>query len=277
MARTTMTRTDRGRHLCAGVTLLAALAAAASAHATPRPLPFTYIYETLPAGEAEIELYTDVTPLRLVDPSANPAMHLVPQYQVEIEYGLTDRLELGLYLVYAPTDLSGFLYAPHMTEGSGIKQRLRYRFADAGQWPVDTAVYGELVENDHEIELEAKVILQRRVGPFRIAANAWAELEYEWAGSEKALVVNPTAGVVLEKWVTVQPGIEYWMHGEYVNGPGWVIKPTHYVGPTVMLQFGKVWWSSGVYLRASGLETPAIGSGDPLGAVWARTIVGISY
>lgn len=263
--------------ILAGLTLLAGLTAATAARATPRPLPFTYIYETLPSGEAEIELYTDVTPLRLVDASANPATHLVPQYQVEIEYGLTDRLELGLYLVLVPTDFSGFLYAPHMTEGTGMKQRLRYRFAEAGQWPVDTAVYGELVENDHELEFEGKIILQRRAGPFRIAANAWAELEYEWAGNEKALVVNPTAGVVLERWVRVQPGLEAWMHGEYVNGAGWVIRPTIYVGPTVMLQFGKVWWSSGVYLRANGLQTPPPGSGDPLGAVWARSIVGISY
>lgn len=265
------------RHLWAGLALLSGLAVGRAAHATPRPLPFTYIHETLPAGEAEIELYADATPLRLVDAAAVPSTRLVPQYQVEVEYGLTDRLELGLYLVYVPTDFSGLLYAPHMTEGSGLKQRLRYRFADAGRWPVDLALYGELAENDREIEFEAKIILQRRVGPFRIAANAWAELEYEWAASEKALVVNPTAGVVLEKWITAQPGIEYWMHGEYVNGPGWVIKPSHYVGPTLMLQFGKIWWSSGVYLRANGLETPAPGSGDPTGAVWARSIVGISY
>lgn len=271
-----MTRVCR-RQVWPGLALLGALAAPATAHATPRPLPFTYIYETLPAGEAEIELYTDLTPLRLVDAAAVPSTRLVPQAQVEVEYGLTDRLELGLYLVYVPTDFSGFLYAPHMTEASGIKQRLRYRFADAGRWPVDLALYGELVENDHELEFEAKVILQRRVGPLRIAANAWAELEYEWAASEKALVLNPTAGVVLERSITVQPGLEYWMHGEYVNGAGWVIKPTHYVGPTLLLQFGKIWWSSGIYLRANGLQTPAVGSGDPLGAVWARSIVGISY
>ena len=218
-----------------------------------------------------------MTPLRLVDATATPATHLAPQFQVEVEYGLTDRLELGLYLVYVPTDFSGFLYAPHMTEGTGIKQRLRYRFADAGRWPIDLAVYGELVENEHELEFEGKVILQRRAGPLRIAANLWAEREYEWANDEQAVVLNPTAGVVLEKWVRAQPGIEYWMHAEHVDGGGWVIKPTHYVGPTLMLQFGKVWWSSGFYLRANGLHTPTDGSGDPLGAVWARTIIGISY
>ena len=57
----------------------------AAARANPRPLPFTYIYETLPAGDAEVELYTDLTPLRLVDPSANPGTYLATQYQLEVE------------------------------------------------------------------------------------------------------------------------------------------------------------------------------------------------
>ena len=39
------------------------------------------------------------------------------------------------------------MFAPNMPEGTGVKQRLRYRFADAGRWPIDVAVYGEVVEN----------------------------------------------------------------------------------------------------------------------------------
>ena len=89
--------------------------------------------------------------------------HLASQFQVEIEYGITDRLELGLYLTLQPVDLD-FPTAPDLGEGNGVKQRLRYRFADSGVWPVDVAVYGELTENQREIELEGKIILQRRVG-----------------------------------------------------------------------------------------------------------------
>ena len=148
------------------------------------------------------------------------------------------------------------MFAPNMPEGTGVKQRLRYRFADAGRWPIDVAVYGEVTENQREIELEGKVILQRRLGPFRIAANAWAEREFYFSGARE-WVLNPTAGVVLEKWITAQPGIEYWMHGEHADGGGWVIGPEHYLGPTVILQFGKIWWSNGFYFRLNGLTTPA--------------------
>jgi hypothetical protein len=264
-----------GRALGALAMGIALLTSAGAARANPRPLPYTYIYETLPQGEAEVELYTDLTPLRALNPNGAPAWYLAPQFQAEIEYGLTDRLELGLYLTIAPSQ-SGWSDLPNMPEGNGVKQRLRYRFADAGQWPIDLAVYGEVTENQREIELEGKVILQRRLGPFRIAANAWVEREFYFSGARE-WVLNPTAGVVLEKWITAQPGIEYWMHGEHADGGGWVVGPEHYLGPTLILQFGKIWWSNGFYFRLNGLTTPAIGSGDPYGAVWARTIVGINF
>jgi len=162
------------RLMVAAPVLCAGLAAAPAARANPRPLPFTYVYETLPHGDAEVELYTDLTPQRLLDADGNAGWHLASQFQLEVEYGITDRLELGLYLTLQPVDLD-FPGAPDIGEGTGIKQRLRYRFADAGVWPVDVAIYGELSENQREIELEGKVILQRRVGAFRLVANLWAE------------------------------------------------------------------------------------------------------
>jgi hypothetical protein len=270
-----MTRPFSGAALAALTALALSPLAAQPVHANPRPLPYTYIYETLPAGDAEVELYTDLTPLRVIDANAAPAWLLASQFQVEIEYGLTPRLELGLYLTYAPSDPS-LMFVPAMPEATGVKQRLRYRFAEAGSWPIDLAVYGEVTENQREIELEGKVILQRRFGPVRIAANAWVEREFYFRGARE-WVLNPTAGVVLEKWITAQPGIEYWMRGEHADGGGWVVGPEHYLGPTVILQFGKIWWSNGFYFRLNGLETPPIGSGIPYGAVWARTIVGISF
>jgi hypothetical protein len=252
-------------------------AAPRAARATPRPLPFTYIYETLPAGSAEIELYTDLVPLHVSDDlTGNPAWTLGAQFQTEIEYGITDRLELGLYLDFAPTN-PAFSNLPTMPEGTGIKQRLRYRFADAGQWPVDLAVYGELVELTNLFEIEAKVILQRRLGPFRFAANLWFEREYAYSG-ENEWEFNPAAGVVLEKWINVQPGIEYWMRSEFDDD---AFDSDHFLGPTCMLQFGKIWWSTGAYVHLNKVHAPAPVpgvAGEPFdGPVWFRTIVGISY
>ncbi|HXJ20026.1 MAG TPA: hypothetical protein VMT03_07310 [Polyangia bacterium] len=253
------------------------IALAVPARATPRPLPFTYIQETLPQGDAEVELYSDLVPQHVPDAINSPGWHIATQFQAEIEYGITDRLELGLYLTLAPVDLA-FPTAPPLTESNGVKQRLRWSLAPAGQWPVDVALYGELAESQREIEFEGKVILQRRVGPFRIAANAWGEREYEFNG-EHAWVLNPTAGVVLEKWIVIQPGIEYWMRGEIVGGK-FVLGPDHFLGPTALLQFGKIWWSSGLYLHVNELHQPSLEAGAApaaYGPIWFRTIVGISY
>jgi hypothetical protein len=254
---------------------LAALATAATARANPRPLPYTYIYETLPEGEAEVELYTDLAPIRLVNEGGAPAWYLASQFQTEIEYGLTDRLELGLYVTTAVFD-PGVMFAPSLPEGTGVKQRLRYRFGDAGRWPIDLAVYGEVTENQQEIELEGKIILQRRLGPLRLAANAWVEREY-YFNSPNEWVLNPTAGVVFEKSALIQPGIEYWMHAEHSDGGGWGLGAQHYLGPTVILQFGKIWWSNGAYVRINGVRTPAIDTNDPYAAFMFRTIIGLNF
>jgi hypothetical protein len=261
----------------AGVAVVPLIALAAPASANPRPLPFTYIQETLAQGDAEVELYTDLVPQRLLDATGAPGWHLGAQLQAEIEYGITNRLELGLYVTVAPADLS-FPTAAPLPGSNGIKQRLRWRLADPGQWPIDVALYGELSENQREIELEGKIILQRRVGPLRIAANAWAEREYELNG-EQAWVLNPTAGVVLERWFAFQPGLEYWMRGEIVDG-SFVLGPDHFLGPTALVQFGKIWWSTGAYLHVNQLSQPPLESGAataPFGPVWVRTVVGISY
>ena len=96
------------------------------------------------------------------------------QFQTEFEYGISDRLELGLYVTIAPATDAQAALVPPLTEGTGIKERLRLRLAEEGQWPVDVGLYGELVENERELELEAKVILQRRIGDLRIVADLGA-------------------------------------------------------------------------------------------------------
>ncbi len=75
-----------------------------TAAATPRVLPFSYPNETLPEGAAEVEAITDVNPQRVgADPSDARAGNLWEpelRLQTELEYGLTDRIELGFYQVF---------------------------------------------------------------------------------------------------------------------------------------------------------------------------------
>jgi hypothetical protein len=255
---------------------LPVLAWTRSASANPRPLPFTYPYETLPADELEIEQYVDTTPVKIDDAEHPGATIWDQQYtlQTEFEYGITDRLELGLYLVLA-NEGGGPLFF------DGIKQRLRYRFAEQGEWPVDLAVYGEVSEFHDELELEEKLIMAKRFDSVRVMANLWFEQGFERYSGQADVIFHPTLGVTDEITPIFHVGAEYWAAGKFESDapPG---TPEafndafhHYVGPAVSLQFGKLWWSAAAYLRLDDTKR-AVEVGDQYGHVWVRSVIGLS-
>jgi hypothetical protein len=249
------------------------------ARATPQPLPFTYVYETLPKGGLEVEQYADYTTVKAVDGNSGDIhSYGATQFQTEFEYGITDRLELGLYVTFEPGP-GTFEQVPVLTEGDGIKERLRLRLAEAGQWPVDVGLYGELVENEREVELEAKVILQRRAGNLRVVANLWGEFEHEFTNDED-WVINPTVGATYQVTPSFHPGVESWLHDEFSSaarsGSAFNLRPQVYVGPTTMVNFGNLWWSTGLYLRVTEFGRALTPGVDSFGSVWARMIIGLS-
>ncbi len=273
------TRRSPSQALAAMAALLTAGAWANVAQANPRALPFTYPYATLPEGEAEIEQYADLTPLTALSASSSArTWYLAPQFQTEFEYGITDRLELGLYVTFAPSHADTLTSTAALTEGDGVKQRLRLRLAEQGAWPVDVALYGEVVENDREIELEAKVILGKRLGRLDLMANLVAEREYYFV-NRRDWVIDPSAGFTYEVTPTFHPGLEGWMRAEFTDPKPAVkpfdLDPHFYVGPTALFNFGRIWWSTGVYVRLDDFAR-SLQPGDAFGNVWVRTIIGVS-
>jgi hypothetical protein len=261
----------------------AALGWASPCFATPRPLPFTYQHEQLGSGETEVEQFVDFSPTRAVDGhSGDHIWYGMTTLTTEFETGLNDKLELGLYLTVVPQPSpSRIQNTPTGMEANGIKQRLRYSLAPSGEWPIDTSLYGELSENDHEFEIEAKVLLQRRVGIARIVANLSAEQEFYYNGREHDFVANPSLGVTFEPTPAIQPGIEAWMHGEWdenEKGPEqarpFELGPHVYVGPALLLQFGRLWWSNGFYFRTTD-RSHTLTPGESYGNYWLRTVIGI--
>jgi hypothetical protein len=260
-------------------TLLAAFALAPAAHANPRPLPFSYQHEQLGKGESELEQFIDFSPTRaLAIPSGDLAWYGLTSFTTEFETGLTDRLELGLYVTFAPAAPGDFTSTPQALDGNGMKQRLRYALAPSGEWPIDVSLYGELAENEREIEIELKVLLQRRFRFARLIANLSAEREFYFDGHHD-IVLNPSAGLTFDPIPLFQPGIEYWLHAEFPeeDPPHPVpfgLKPHSYLGPTALLQFGRVWWTNGFYFRVSNLNH-TLEAGETFGNVWFRSVIGV--
>ncbi len=257
---------------------LAWITIASNASATPKFNPFTYPYDTLGEGEVELEQYADVVPLKAQNAGTGAAQwYTGTQFQTEFEYGITNRLELGLYVSFAGSSPAGLASTAVLTEGTGVKQRLRYRFVDEGVWPIDVALYGEIVENDREIELEAKVILQKRFGRLRTLVNLWAEREYYFANLRE-WVINPTAAVSYQATPSIFPGLEGWMRVEWpdpaIHPRPFNLGPIAYLGPTMSFNFGRFWWTTGAYVRLNQAFR-SLEPGDAYGNVWFRTIVGV--
>jgi hypothetical protein len=259
--------------------LLLALGAAGPARANPRPLAFTYPSETLPTGAIELEEFVDMTPVRAFDSSG--ALIWTPRavLTTELEVGLTERLELGIYL-QIDDDPGGSTADPALRFG-GIKQRLRWRMAAPGEWPVDVTLYGEIAEMRNEVELEGKVILQRRFGRLRAMVNLWVEREFYYTGDQE-WVLNPTAGITLELTPAWHVGLEGWLRTEFggasITDPVGRFNrgPVAYAGPDLMWQRGNLWLTIAPYLRVDHLSRGG-SRGDLYGRFFLRTIVGVGW
>ncbi len=250
--------------------------------ANPRALPFTYTTDTLPAGGVEIEQFVDLVPLKAISPTSTAPggveWYLPSAFQTEIEIGLTDRLELGLYMTFVPDAGERYVNkALFPGTGNGLKQRLRYILADPEAWPIDVGVYGELVENEREIELEAKVLLQRRFDRVLVAASLSGEFELYYS-KQREIVLNPSIGATFEVNPKLHLGVEAWVRGEYPRNPRpatrvFGLGPQAYVGPAVMYNFGKLWWAVGAYVRVTEMSH-TLQPGEPYGPIYVRSMLG---
>ncbi len=253
------------------------------AAATPHPNPFSYPYQTLAEGALEIEQYTDLVPVRVEkendDGTVDGVYGVRSVLQTEIEYGLTDRLEAGFYFAFrqGATSQTPFL------RFSGIKQRLRYRFADTGELPVDIGIYLEVSEFHDELEFEEKLLLAKQFGALNVVANLWVEQEWYFQTKDTKYIYNPTVAFNYELTPRYIIGAEYWARGRFdkatttATDPNNSDAPTsthHYVGPNFLFQRDKISFALGVYARLDGIGKSAVVN-DPYGKLWVRAIVSV--
>lgn len=256
--------------------MLVTLCASTCALANPRALPFTYPVQSLPEGALELEQFVDATPVQGFELTGELRTQPSWLLTTEFEYGLTDRLEAAFYFQISADPADGTGIVPPQFDG--VKQRLRYRLLDDMESPVGLAVYGEIAELRDEIELEAKLLIQKSFGPLRLLANLWVEREFYYSG-QREWVLHPTAGATYQLNPYVTLGAEYWLSYELQDGgtPAPVpfnLQPHHFIGPALSLQKGRVWWTTSVYARLDGMGRNAQ-FGDEFGRVYVRSVLGV--
>ena len=121
-------------------------------------------YYTAERGEVEVEFYND---LNLPEVDHNDTYH--SKHQIEFEYGVTDRLQVAYYEVYTWDRTDDW-------ERDAFKIEAKWRLKEAGQWPVDVALYTEYQNPDgrHQVKSDAfenKLILNKTIGPWNLVGN----------------------------------------------------------------------------------------------------------
>jgi hypothetical protein len=178
------------------------------AAADQRNYVWTAEYSTLGKGNAEVEFYqTAVTH----DAQTRNASDWTQQ--VELEYGITDRLNASLYQVYEQTaDSPSLTYV-------GYNIELRYRVAEKNVLPVDVLLYAE-----HEVNtvdgnsFEGKLVLAKDIGKLNIAYNQIYDRLYNSGFVEHEYA----AGISYEIVPAFRVGVESkgsYTEDEYAAGP----------------------------------------------------------
>ncbi|MHB8843835.1 MAG: hypothetical protein ACYC7L_03725 [Nitrospirota bacterium] len=178
------------------------------ARADQRNYVWTYEYGTVAKGNAEIEFYqTAVTKDKDVRSASDWTQ------QLELEYGITDHLDAGIYQVYEQAADSGA-----MTYG-GFKLKARYRVAEKNELPLDVLFYAEHSESTTgENAFEGKVVLAKDIGRVNFAYNQIFERTYSAGKGEHEYA----AGVSYELAPWIHLGIESkgsFTEGEFAAGP----------------------------------------------------------
>ena len=169
-----------------------------SAYAHMRDTLFNQGYHTTRKGELEVELYNDFNFKDTDNDSTNHSKH-----QVELEYGVTNHLQLAYYEVFTWD-------RPNDWQRDAFKVEAKYRFLESGELPVDIALYGEYknpngrdrIASD---ELEGKLIFSKDVGPWNVIGNLIAERKIN---EHEDLQWEYTAGVSYAVNSRVRLGLE---------------------------------------------------------------------
>ena len=172
--------------------LLAASALAlvpGNASADERHFAFTYQTTTAAKGDVEFENWITWETRRGNDDNTN-----LWKFRQEIEFGITDRLQLGVYL--ANWNLTHDAMHDNSLRYQSASAELIYRLTHPTTDWLGSALYLE-IEGGHDIfAFEGKLLLQKNIGKLILAWNG--VLEAEWTGhglNQRTCNLEQTFGV----------------------------------------------------------------------------------
>ena len=133
---------------------------------------FTYTYETpvLQAGQVEIEPW-------FTSKMGRDAYYHRLDHRMEIEWGLGKNVQSAVYLNFRAQAADDGTAIVKETKFRGFSHEFKFALSDPVADPLGVGLYVEYGIQAHEYELEAKVLLDKAIGPVLLAFNAVGEAE----------------------------------------------------------------------------------------------------
>ena len=164
-------------------------------------------------------------------------------FRTEIEYGVTDRFQLGLYI-------SDWRYEETRSEGKrggewrDVALEAIWNLRDPTTNPFGLALYSEIKYGDELLEIEGKVILQKNLGKLTLAYNATIEAEWEGSDySEDNGEFEQTVGLSYQFSPKFLAGMELLHEIKIPDWQGARGKGILYLGPNFSYRTEK-WWAT---------------------------------
>ena len=226
-----------------------------TAEANQRKFVFSYEATTSPKGAVEFENW-------ITFKHGNGEENSF-EFRHELEFGLTDRLQLGVYLAdWSYSEMNGSVYSD-----SGVE--LIYNLTNPTTDFLGSALYLEATAGDKLATLEGKLLLQKNVGPWVFAYNL--VLEGKWEGDhldEREGEFAQTLGVSYEVTPHFSVGLEAFHE---IALPDWSDAKDSIVfaGPNASLRAGRFYATAAALLQVTDVN------GEP--AVESRVILGCDF
>jgi hypothetical protein len=232
------------------------------AAASNRSFVYTQESRVLAPGDTELEPWTTFRVGRNDYFSAIDA-------RLELEHGLAPGLQVALYWNFATQardvrdSLTGELSRVSDSEFESVSAELKYQLTDPTADMLGSALYLETTLGPRESELEAKLILDRSLGKWLIAANIVAELELEPIREEEgseletALVVEPVLAAAYALPHGTSIGLEL---RAPIGVAGEAESATLFGGPVVRWSDRSFWAALGVQPQLAAFSGKSAGS-----------------
>lgn len=217
---------------------------AAPVAASERHFTYTYESQVLNPGDVELEPWTTLR-------AGREDFYHRYDLRLELEVGVIENLQTALYWnmssIAEDVEVENADDEREVSfEFTGVSSEWKYKLTDSVADALGSALYFEATAAPTEAELEAKLILDKRIGPWLVAFNAVAEYEWEFeepGETERELVLAPVLGAGYFFAPRFMAGLEVRSHTELGDGGSEYEHTAFFAGP-VAAYAADSWWAA---------------------------------